>query len=117
MQLWCRRRCTVKRARLKAACLLRADSGSQIAPSNAGVVKRIGFRRILFRLYYKALRRTQTTLRNETPDWEPRIGFFLRCLKKQKDSLAARLDRERIAKIDEAVLPLLHSESAAGERA
>jgi Fic family protein len=48
-------------------------------------------------LYYKALRRTQTTLKGEKPDWEPWIGFFLRCLKKQKDSLASRLDREREA--------------------
>jgi Fic family protein len=58
-------------------------------------------------LYYKALRRTQTTLRHETPDWEPWVGFFLRCLKKQKDSLAARLDRERIAQGSEADLPEL----------
>ncbi len=47
--------------------------------------------------YYQALRRTQTTLEGELPDWEPWIGFFLRCLKKQKDSLAARLERERTA--------------------
>src|SRR6202167_1373789 len=37
-------------------------------------------------LYYKALRRTQTTLKSDAPDWEPWIGFFLRCLNKQKDS-------------------------------
>ncbi len=43
-------------------------------------------------LYYKALRRTQTTLQSETPDWEPWISFFLRCLKKQKDILAARIE-------------------------
>ena len=48
-------------------------------------------------LYYKALRRTQTTLNGDTPDWEPWIGFFLRCLKKQKDRLAVRLERERAA--------------------
>src|ERR1700742_3319293 len=40
-------------------------------------------------LYYKALRRTQATLKSDNADWEPWIGFFLRCLKKQKDSLAA----------------------------
>ena len=49
-------------------------------------------------LYYRALRRTQSTLKGETPDWEPWIGFFLRCLKKQKDSLVVRLERERAAK-------------------
>jgi hypothetical protein len=58
-------------------------------------------------LYYKALRRTQSTLENETPDWEPWVGFFLRCLKKQKDSLDVRLDRERIAQGSEADLPEL----------
>lgn len=41
------------------------------------------------------------------PDWEPWIGFFLRCLKKQKDGLAARLDRERVAQGGEEELPTL----------
>jgi Fic family protein len=58
-------------------------------------------------LYYNALRRTQTTLKSETPDWIPWVGFFLRSLKKQKDNLAARLDRERIAQDSEADLPEL----------
>lgn len=56
-------------------------------------------------LYYKALPRTQTTLRSATPDWEPWVGFFLRCLKKQKDGLAGRLDRERMGEASEADLP------------
>ena len=56
-------------------------------------------------LYYKALRRTQTTLKSETPDWEPWIGFILRCLKWQKDGLSARLDRERNSEGSEADLP------------
>ena len=46
-------------------------------------------------LYYKALRRTQNTLERDEPDWEPWVGFFLRCLKKQKDRLAWRLENER----------------------
>lgn len=58
-------------------------------------------------LYYKALRRTQTTLKGDAPDWEPWVGFFLRCLKKQKDALGARLERERIAQGNEADLPEL----------
>jgi Fic family protein len=58
-------------------------------------------------LYYKALRRTQTTLKNEAPDWEPWIGFFLRCLKKQKDGLALRLERERGIQGSETDLPEL----------
>ncbi|MFT3809971.1 MAG: DUF977 family protein [Micropepsaceae bacterium] len=58
-------------------------------------------------LYYKALRRTQTTLKTDKPDWTPWIGFFLRCLKKQKDALARRLDRERTEKAGEDALPEL----------
>mgnify|MGYP001232449594 CR=1 FL=1 len=58
-------------------------------------------------LYYKALRRTQTTLKSKTPDWAPWVGFFLRSLKRQKDNLAARLDRERIAQGSEDDLPEL----------
>ena len=56
-------------------------------------------------LYYRALRRTQTTLKGEAPDWEPWIGFFLRALKKQKDSLAKRLDREREQETADDALP------------
>lgn len=58
-------------------------------------------------LYYKALRRTQATLENEAQDWEPWTGFFLRCLKKQKDALAGRLVHERAARDDDADLPTL----------
>ena len=61
-------------------------------------------------LYYKALRRTQTTLKSQTPDWEPWVGFFLRCLKRQKDSLAARLDQEQISQGGDADLPSLSIE-------
>ena len=43
-------------------------------------------------LYYKALRRTQITLADDKPDWEPWLGFFLRCLKRQKDNLATRME-------------------------
>ncbi|MEX2615673.1 MAG: Fic family protein [Alphaproteobacteria bacterium] len=58
-------------------------------------------------LYYRALRRTQSTLKGEKADWEPWTGFFLRCLKKQKDSLAVRLDKERSAQDGDADLPAL----------
>ncbi len=47
-------------------------------------------------LYYAALRKTQSTLKQAEPNWEGWIVFFLRCLKKQKDNLAAKLKRERI---------------------
>jgi Fic family protein len=57
--------------------------------------------------YYKALRRTQTTLNRETPDWEPWVSFFLRSPKRQNDGLAARLKQERIAQDSEEELPEL----------
>lgn len=47
-------------------------------------------------LYYAALRRTQGTLKQERPHWDPWVLFFLRSLKKQKDNLSVKLERERI---------------------
>lgn len=55
-------------------------------------------------LYYAALRRTQGTLKQAEPNWEAWIIFFLRCLKKQKDNLAAKLQREQT--IAKALPPL-----------
>ncbi len=57
-------------------------------------------------LYYKALRRTQTTLKQDSPDWEPWLGFFLRCLKKQKSNLARKVEQEKAAS-NTLSLPLL----------
>ncbi|MDN5753128.1 MAG: DUF977 family protein [Nitrosospira sp.] len=56
-------------------------------------------------LYYKALRRTQTTLKSDSPDWEPWLGFFLRCLKKQKVNLIAKIEKETTS--DDTALPAL----------
>lgn len=47
-------------------------------------------------IYYKNLNRTQRTLENSQPDWIPWIGFFLRCLKKQKMNLENRLHDEEV---------------------
>ncbi len=47
-------------------------------------------------LYYKALRQTQKTLRDEKANWEKWCLFFLKCLKKQKDKLSTKLEREKI---------------------
>jgi Fic family protein len=58
-------------------------------------------------LYYKALRRTQTTLKKDKPDWDPWLVFFLRCLKKQKSYLAAKLEEEKTQGDRDAVLPAL----------
>ena len=57
--------------------------------------------------YYKALRRTQKTLKHDQSDWLPWIGFFLRALKKQKDILEDRIARERIEADNESDLPEL----------
>jgi Fic family protein len=55
-------------------------------------------------LYYAALRRTQGTLKQARPDWEPWVLFFLRSLKKQKEKLAVKLERERV--LARSLLPL-----------
>lgn len=44
--------------------------------------------------YYLALRRTQTTLQKDEPEWEHWLLFFLRALKKQKDNLLKKVERE-----------------------
>lgn len=46
--------------------------------------------------YYKALRRTQPTIRTDNPDWEPWILFFLKALQQQKKKLETKIMRERI---------------------
>lgn len=46
--------------------------------------------------YYLALRRTQQSLKTENPDWNSWLLFFLRSLKRQKDRLAVKLEREKI---------------------
>ncbi len=56
-------------------------------------------------IYYKALRRTQVTLREDSPDWTPWIGFFLRCLRTQKNNLARRIEQEN--QVPDTPLPTL----------
>jgi len=46
--------------------------------------------------YYLALRRTQTTIHNKQPDWQPWLLFFLQALERQKNHLAAKIEREKI---------------------
>ena len=46
--------------------------------------------------YYLALRRTQGTIRTETPDWQPWLLFFLRSLQQQKARLEKKIERERL---------------------
>lgn len=46
--------------------------------------------------YYLALRQTQSTIRTDTPDWQPWIAYFLKSLDKQKQILESKIKRERI---------------------
>jgi Fic family protein len=44
--------------------------------------------------YYLALRRTQGTIRDEQPDWQPWLLFFLRTLAEQVRRLERKIERE-----------------------
>lgn len=46
--------------------------------------------------YYQALRNTQGTIRTDTPDWQPWVIYFLHALKKQKQRLQVKIEREKI---------------------
>ena len=46
--------------------------------------------------YYLALRRSQSTLEDNKIKWEPWLKFFLHALKKQKDHLEKKLEKENI---------------------
>ena len=46
--------------------------------------------------YYVALRRTQRTLGTDSPEWEPWLVYFLTALRRQKNRLQQRIDRERL---------------------
>jgi Fic family protein len=46
--------------------------------------------------YYLALRQTQGTIRNENPNWQPWIIFFLQSLQKQVLRLSQKVEREKI---------------------
>jgi len=54
--------------------------------------------------YYLALRRNQTTISDETPDWESWLHFFLCCLHRQTLRLQERLAKE--ADFRETLTPL-----------
>lgn len=46
--------------------------------------------------YYLALRRTQQTLKNGVPDYQPWLHFFLHALQKQKRLLEEKLEKEKV---------------------
>ena len=58
-------------------------------------------------LYYNALRRTQKTLTENETNWQSWVLFFLQCLKKQKDYLVKKLEREKLLLVK---LPKLSNE-------
>lgn len=47
--------------------------------------------------YYLGLRQTQSTIRTDTPNWQPWLLFFMRALQQQKRRLAVKVEREKIA--------------------
>ena len=46
--------------------------------------------------YYLSLRKTQGTVKEENPDWQPWIIFFLNALKQQKHKLEIKVEREKL---------------------
>lgn len=46
--------------------------------------------------YYRALRRTQGTLRSNSADWQPWLDYFIGALRSQKRVLGEKIKRERI---------------------
>jgi Fic family protein len=47
--------------------------------------------------YYLALRKTQITIRGESPNWQPWLLFFMRALQQQKRRLEVKVEREKNA--------------------
>lgn len=66
--------------------------------------------------YYLALRRTQSTLSTQDPDWQPWIGFFLGVLRDHKRELEVTLAREHavFAPLDSLAARLLELASTHG---
>jgi Fic family protein len=65
--------------------------------------------------YYLALRRTQTSLKAEKPDWEPWVLFLLRSLQRQKLRLAEKVDQSRLmlgnlSALEEKIVELARSQ-------
>jgi len=46
--------------------------------------------------YYLALRQTQSTIRTESPNWQPWLVFFLRSLAEQVRRLETKVEREKL---------------------
>jgi Fic family protein len=64
--------------------------------------------------YYLSLRQTQASLNFPETDWQPWLVFFLKSLKKQKDNLEIKIEREHILltklpEISQDILELIRS--------
>lgn len=46
--------------------------------------------------YYLALRQTQGTIKDDEPNWQPWVLFFLKALRQQKQRLEVKLEREKL---------------------
>jgi Fic family protein len=59
--------------------------------------------------YYLGLRQTQSTIRTETPNWQPWLLFFMRALQQQKRRLAVKVEREKstLATLPELAVKIL----------
>ena len=59
--------------------------------------------------YYKALRKTQGTIRTDSPDWQPWLTFFLRALQQQKRRLETKVESEKraLAELPELAIKIL----------
>jgi len=59
--------------------------------------------------YYLALRRTQGTIRTDSPDWTPWLTFFLKVLQRQMRRLREKVERERLllAKLPDLAIQIL----------
>jgi Fic family protein len=66
--------------------------------------------------YYLALCQTQGTIKNDAPNWQPWILFFLNALNHQKQRLAVKLEREKLllAQLPELSLKILEIAKSRG---
>lgn len=46
--------------------------------------------------YYLALRQTQSSIRTDSPNWQPWLTFFMRAMQQQKRRLAHKVEREKL---------------------
>lgn len=58
-------------------------------------------------VYYLSLRQTQSTIRTDTPNWQPWLKFFMRSLQQQKRRLEIKVEREQIIIADLSELALI----------